>query len=329
MEQNVLFSVIIPIYNGKDYICNAVNSVLSQSAVDYEMILVDDGSTDGSGEICDEYAAENKRIRVIHKENGGLLSARRAGLKASAGQYIIHLDVDDWLADDSLSKLKEVIMTNNPDVIIYDYSRVEVNGNVPEKTKIFSVEEGFVGKREIVQRFVEGTRLNPMWIKCANRHVIDIEADYSAYGKLNMAEDELQTAALLEKTERFYYFPEPLYQYRITGNSISRTFKLQNAVDSVKSKKRVEQMLVALKADQSLFSVFYGMYVRCVLSYLIDASMSIRSQEEFMKHKQKVIENGIPLTRIKVNTVKDRMALELLKSNSCHLYRIIGKIYNV
>ena len=324
----MLFSVLIPIYNAGKYLREAIDSVLNQTEEDYEIILVNDGSTDGSSDVCDEYAGKYGKISAIHKENGGLLSSRRTGLKASHGQYIIHLDQDDWLAEGALSRLKEVISSHDPDVIIYDYNRIDEAGNAVENAPLFSEGEGFVEKTAVLRKFAEGTRLNAMWIKCARRQVIDIDADYSGYGKLNMAEDELQTAALLEKAGTFYYLPERLYRYRLTGSSISRNFKLQYAIDSVKSKKRVEQMLETVGAEDSLFTTFYGAYVRCVLSYLLEAAKDVQDRKEFTGYKQQIMENGIPIEKIRVNTARDSVALALVKQNSHGLYRTVGKIYS-
>ena len=98
----MLFSVIVPIYNIEKYIRRCIESVLSQSFADFELILVDDGSPDNSGAICDEYAEKDERIQVIHKENGGLVSARQAGIRVASGDYIFHLDGDDAVLPDAL-----------------------------------------------------------------------------------------------------------------------------------------------------------------------------------------------------------------------------------
>ena len=93
-------SIIIPIYNVKEYLVKCVNSVISQTYVDLQIILVDDGSTDGSALICDKLACGDSRIEVIHKMNGGLSSARNEGMKAATGEYIYFLDADDYIESD-------------------------------------------------------------------------------------------------------------------------------------------------------------------------------------------------------------------------------------
>ncbi len=115
----VTLSIVVPIYKVEKYIDECINSVLSQSFQDYELILVDDGSPDKCPEICDEYAKNNNRIKVIHKENGGLSDARNAGIKNASGKYILFLDADDFLIKESLKKLYDcIISVGEIDVIL-------------------------------------------------------------------------------------------------------------------------------------------------------------------------------------------------------------------
>ena len=103
MEDNVLVSVIVPVYNVEKYLNRCVDSLVQQTYHNLEIIMVDDGSKDNSGRICDLLAKQDKRIKVIHKLNGGLASARNAGIKKANGQYILFVDSDDWIELDTLS----------------------------------------------------------------------------------------------------------------------------------------------------------------------------------------------------------------------------------
>jgi len=112
-----LFSIIVPIYNVEAYLPKCIESVREQTYPDFELILVDDGSPDGCGNLCDAYAAKDSRILVIHKENGGVTSARLAGAEAASGEYVCCLDGDDWLAPDYLEKMAEEAGKANPDIL--------------------------------------------------------------------------------------------------------------------------------------------------------------------------------------------------------------------
>lgn len=131
---NPFFSVIIPVYNTEDYLERCIQSFLKQKFKDYEMILVNDGSTDSSGAICDNYAAEYSHIRVVHKKNGGLSSARNAGTQEALGEYIWWVDADDWVDENSLAMLYDAAKKTRADFVKFNYVRV-INR---EKTECFS-----------------------------------------------------------------------------------------------------------------------------------------------------------------------------------------------
>ena len=113
------FSVLIPVYQVKDYLCQSVDSVLNQDERDFEIVLVDDGSTDGSGEICDDYAARfPETVRVIHQTNQGLLMARRAGIRAAKGDWFVHLDSDDYMLPGALAAIRKTAEENRADLVL-------------------------------------------------------------------------------------------------------------------------------------------------------------------------------------------------------------------
>ena len=97
-------SIVVPAYNVEEYLPQCVDSILRQTFTDFELLLVDDGSKDSTGRLCDEYAGKDRRIRVIHKENGGLVSARKAGLSEALGTYVAYVDGDDWIAECMMEK---------------------------------------------------------------------------------------------------------------------------------------------------------------------------------------------------------------------------------
>ena len=113
-----LISIIVPVYNTEKYLHRCIDSILIQTFTDFELLLIDDGSKDRSGEICDEYAKNDSRVRVFHKENGGVSSARNLGLDNAKGEWISFVDADDYLNDDSLSILSQNL---DVDLIIASY----------------------------------------------------------------------------------------------------------------------------------------------------------------------------------------------------------------
>ena len=122
---NPEISIIVPVYNVEKYLKRCIDSILNQSFTDFELILVDDGSTDNSGKIIDEYALKDKRIKVIHKENGGQGSARNRGLDIAKGNYIGFVDSDDWIHKDMYKCMYQIINEDNTDIVQIGHNTVE------------------------------------------------------------------------------------------------------------------------------------------------------------------------------------------------------------
>ena len=114
-------SVIVPVYKAEDYLHRCVDSILVQTFTDFELILVDDGSPDGSGVLCDKYAQIDKRVKVIHKENGGVASARQCGIDNACSEYTIHADPDDWVEPNMLEELYNKAKESKADMVICDF----------------------------------------------------------------------------------------------------------------------------------------------------------------------------------------------------------------
>ncbi|WP_197735986.1 glycosyltransferase family 2 protein [Arabiibacter massiliensis] len=141
-----IFSIIVPVYNTTDYLPQCVDGVLSQSFDDWELILVDDGSTDGSGAVCEAYAARDKRVRVLHQANGGVSAARNAGLDVAVGEYVWFCDSDDSVVPGALDELYACIADGRPSMVVFPVEQIDSDGNrvglIPAPEPSFSLDEG-------------------------------------------------------------------------------------------------------------------------------------------------------------------------------------------
>lgn len=136
MPENIPeISVIVPVYNVERYLCQCLDSLLAQDFDDWEAILVDDGSTDGSGSVCDEYAARDSRFKVLHQNNRGLAGARNSGLGVCRGEYVYFLDSDDWLASSCLSKLHSAILASGCQIAVGRMILEYVGLSCPDKAR--------------------------------------------------------------------------------------------------------------------------------------------------------------------------------------------------
>ena len=209
-------SIIIPIYNVEDFLPQCLDSVINQTHPNLEIILVNDGSTDSCGEIGEEYAAKDPRIKVIHKENGGLSDARNAGLKIATGDFISFIDSDDFVAVDFCEKLLETLLENTADVAECDFLAFEndrdlekFSTDTKEKIEVFETEAAL---ELLMKEYFKQT----VWNKLYRREVLgDFEFPV---GKIN--EDEFWTYKVFGNAKKIVKIPDVLYFYRQQEGSI-------------------------------------------------------------------------------------------------------------
>ena len=226
----MLFSVIVPIYNIEKYIKRCIDSVLSQSFTDFELILVDDGSPDNCGAICDEYAKKDQRIQVIHKKNGGLVSARQAGIKVASGDYIFHLDGDDAVLPDALESAHNIIRETGADIVSFSY-KCSINEKTGE-TVCDLVNEGLYNKSEIEQhifpKLLSDKNMNHifyfLWGKAIKRELAT-KHQLSVNPAISLGEDLSCIVPCYLEAETVYISKKAIYLYTIRNDSISTDFK--------------------------------------------------------------------------------------------------------
>lgn len=227
MNENVLVSVIIPVYNVKDYLIDCLDSVATQSFANKEVILVDDGSTDNSGHICDVYATKHKDFRVIHKTNGGLSSARNRGIEEAHGKWLIFLDSDDvWSDHDCLQKLYSYAEKLTLDVLRFEYQAVneKLEYIEPRNYDKSNIEGRVLNNYELVNWGISGEWFAVLYLlrKEAissfkfNEHT-KFQEDIDFYSRL-FASRELRCG----------YLDERMYLYRKRTASITTTARISN-----------------------------------------------------------------------------------------------------
>ncbi|OME03476.1 glycosyltransferase family 2 protein, partial [Paenibacillus odorifer] len=223
-----LISVVVPIYNVELYLYKCIESIMQQSYENIEIILVDDGSLDKSGDICDEYAKKDNRIKVIHKENAGLSSARNAGIHISKGSYICFIDSDDWINKEFINMLFLKIIEYDADVVvcgfIYEYGEKNIENN-------FKSSHEFLDSHEALKNLYNENYLNMTvaWNKLYKKQLFDT-IQYEV-GIIN--EDENVIHEILYKSSKIICINKCLYHYRMRENSITqKTFSVKN-LDSV------------------------------------------------------------------------------------------------
>lgn len=215
------FSVIVPVYNVAEYLPQCVESLLAQECGDYEIILVDDGSTDDSGKLCDGYAADHPGlIRVIHQENGGLGAARNTGLEGARGEYLLFVDSDDYLTENALSCLSRHVEETNLDLYIFGFSHLRSGRIIPGEGNPLEGEKPFALKDH-----PELLRCLPSaWMRLWRRSLFD-DPTLRFPGRA-WYEDLRTTPKAQALCESIQVLPERLYVYRVREGSIMNNANL-------------------------------------------------------------------------------------------------------
>lgn len=221
---DVKISVIVPVYNVEAYLPECIRSVLEQSMPDFEMILVDDGSTDGCPAICDAAAERDDRVRVIHQKNGGLSRARNTGLNAARGEWIGFVDSDDCIHPDMYEKLLAAAEKNDADMAICNILRVDAQ-RVPLEEQGQQVPDGVFSREEILSRFRD-IPFHLAYNRVYRKHIF--QNLRFPEGKLN--EDLYIVTAVLDQVDRVVCLSDHLYEYRIgrPGSIMSKKKTLRN-----------------------------------------------------------------------------------------------------
>ena len=248
MTTSLLFSVLVPVYNVAPYLRECVDSVLGQSYQNFELLLVDDGSTDESGAICDEYAAKDARIRVFHKENGGLISARRYAVARFSGDYCIFLDSDDSLAPNALEVLAKAVDDSGADCVLYG-----IRWNRPGRVEHILCPPEICGKlytdrRDVLNILLNDDSFNSLCRKCVRASCFD-GRDFSGFFHISRGEDRLQSVEILENARSFFFLPDELYVYRVNDRSITHTI----CYDGYQEDDTINQEVLGLLERLDLF----------------------------------------------------------------------------
>lgn len=218
---NTTFSIIVPIYKVEEYLSKCIDSILNQTYQDFELILVDDGSPDNCPKICDQYAAKDKRVRVIHKKNAGLAAARNTGIKEAIGDYICYVDGDDWISNNLLHTVwDKAISKYDVEMVIYSAVRqfIDIQQQIPK-----AVPEGLYNKEKLRtdvypymmydsrKPFCTGLIFPVVWNKIFKRDFL--LKHYCKEERIRMGEDNAFIFECLYSAEHVFFCDDILYIY--------------------------------------------------------------------------------------------------------------------
>ena len=231
-NSDILFYIVVPVYKAEKFIDKCISSVYNQSYRNWKLILVDDGSPDKSGEICDKYSAKDKNIITIHQENKGQIAARTTGNKyilenMQPNSFVVYLDSDDTLENNALEIIKNIIRRDNSDMVIYQYQRVYPDGKIDRYNS--NPYTGIVSnKRELYKIVFSSPYYNSLCIKSISSDILEKNEDYSGYYNLRHGEDLLQSIYYYKYCNKVSFIDKILYNYNFNDTSVTNTINYDN-----------------------------------------------------------------------------------------------------
>ncbi|KAF2336456.1 glycosyltransferase family 2 protein [Flavobacterium daemonense] len=262
IEKNkLLFSIIVPVYNVEDYLPQCLDSILCQTFSDFELILVNDGSTDSSLEICQKYQQNFHQIKLVNKENGGLSDARNTGLKAAKGEYVIFTDSDDyWQEKEVLEDLSNLISQRNPDIIIHEESRffTENDSHCKYNQRFIKNKNGNF-EDEILNLVYHDLYVASAWDKVIKRSILVENELFFPVGR--KSEDIEWCGKLMHYLKTFSIYPKSFYVYRqARQGSITTTVSAKHIEDVY---EMVKEGLEAEKTNSEIVNKAIENYWAC------------------------------------------------------------------
>jgi glycosyltransferase involved in cell wall biosynthesis len=197
-------SIIVPVYQAEKWMRRCLDSIVAQSFADWECILVDDGSTDNSGRLCDEYAANDSRFRVIHQPNGGVAVARQTGLDVARGKYVIHVDPDDWVDADYLKAFYDKAEEVQADMVFSDFIEIESNERVNNSQRPSSL-----SCKDILEELIHNKLMGSCWNRLVKRTCFE-QWNVKFHPAMRYMEDIYINCLLLANDIKVAYIPEAL-----------------------------------------------------------------------------------------------------------------------
>ena len=310
-------SIIVPVYQVEKYIRQCVDSILAQTFTDFELILVDDGSRDKSGQICDEYAGMDERVKVIHKENGGLSDARNKGMDQAVGNYFMFIDSDDYIAPTMIECLYKSILNENADIVACNYLYFFEN----DRKKDFSTNiksEVLTGKEIFYYR--KNERNYGVWTVAWNKLYKRGTFRNARFRLGKYHEDEFWANDIYQMDIKVVMISECLYYYRQRDNSIMGKKSIKRNLDILEAFQ--ERIYIYLKnekyADQAYKVLVYS------LEYMEESKRLINNMDEknkFVQAENRTKDIIKQLKKRKLSKIQ-RISLVIIGINPCLVFSV-------
>lgn len=312
---NSLVTFILPVYNAENTLKRCLDSILKQTYCDYEVIIVDDGSVDDSGKICDSYSLNDNRFRVVHKENAGVASARQLGVSLASGEYVIHIDSDDWIESNMLSDMMNEI--GDADILVSDYYYNTKHGQPYVRQVDCTTSE------ELLEKIIKGEVFGSLWHKLIRRNLyqnIEFNTD------LTFCEDQLLLFKILTTYQcKVINLHKAYYHYECNDGSITQRTDREYFDNKIKYEDYALQVLSPLS-----FRYIRDIFVLDRLkSYSGPIQSKIYSNSEIKALVNRLPKPNVSMIRLKFVFVNQILCLIQILKAPVVIKKILVKVFRI
>lgn len=307
-------SILISAYNAENYLEECIQSVLKQDYEDYELIIVDDGSTDSTLKICRAYEKLDSKIKVYSWENHGLILARRKGVELSNGEYILFLDADDLFTNDALSTVSSAIV-DGPDVVVFRFKFMYGSGMTKESPILGPKVYTKLDRREFFYEFIKHYEYNHMWSKAIKRELlINDSYNYQKLRHIKLGEDLLQSIHVYGSAEQIIVLDDIIYLYRVLANSMSHGFNENHVSDISNVYQILNKYIEEVPWDSKIcVQALYDEYTIKISALMRDLWCSGESLTRKMLLAQKILKTNTSMINEKAMVIQNRVLWYLCK----------------
>ena len=324
------FSVIVPIFKVERYLRECINSILCQSFSDFELILVDDGSPDACPQICDEYERKDERVRAIHKENGGVVSARKAGLEVANGDYCVYIDGDDYIIGEYFCRVAELLKAYSCDVLIFGFFQNSDGLSRKPFLKLGFYDESRI-RDEIYPCLIENEfaeSIEPVvWNKVMRTELLRCQ-QILVPNDVIMGEDDISTKPILFCSQSIYVTDDAFYCYRNNNESITRCGRPRDFETAKKIGKFFDLVINDEEdtfTEQIYRNIAHRLFNACVSQFNIKNkkqaknNITLALNDEFYK-------KAVNKARYSFKCLKGNLMLYALRHKSFFLMKLYNKL---
>lgn len=332
-----LVSIIVPVYKvPEQYLRKCIESLINQTLQNIEILLVDDGSPDDCGEICDTYAKKDERIKVLHKENGGLSSARNYGCKYATGKWVMFVDGDDWIDPAMCKDMYYTVQENNVQLVMCgmskDYGRTSVNYKYPLKENSIYDKEGCKWLQQ--QLLVFTSNIAVAYAKLINRNLL-IENQIFHDEILRQGAEGLEfNLRLFEKLESAIFINKPFYHYIYNDNSISASHNEENHEFVIRCFEKIKKFIDSSENRERLVPWFDNRLLYVIITTAISGYFNPSNIEPYKDKKRKykaylqkkIVQDALKTTNTKGIGKQRKIVLFLIKHHMFFAIDMLGKV---